>query len=120
MWLSTMSSSLFMSLYSVFTLSNVTCYTFIICNCLVKCYQSSEFLFILVSLSSQFFLPFTGWSLPQDFLGLPSNLYTFIIFRNFNSVNTFFKFFFIFLPLVTNGIFYWCLASILLLYASQS
>ena len=49
-------------------------------------------IFILVSLSSQFFLPFTGWSLPQDFLGLPSNLYTFIIFRTFNFVNTFFKF----------------------------
>ena len=86
----------------------VCCYTLL--YAIVYCCVTSflNFLFILVSLSSQFFLPFTGWSLPQDFLGLPSNLYTFIIFRTFNFVNTFLNFFYFF-----------CLAllSILLLYS---
>ena len=84
----------------------VCCYTVLYATVYCCVTNFLNFLFILVSLSSQFFLPFTGWSLPQDFLGLPSNLYTFIIFRTFNFVNTFLNFFYFFFTLSHLGEFY--------------
>ena len=85
----------------------VCCYTFIICQSI-----------LFVNTFFKFFLFFFTLSHQWDFL-LVLNLYTFIICQSILFVNTFLKFFFIFfLPLATNGIFYWYLTSILLLYSA--